>query len=245
MNNYVDLALRAYNNNRFCFTDFLSFADFTDLESERASFNGVKYQVSGGYDDAERVMVRFGNPDELGYEEDFPIVCIRIKFANKKFAVSCNHRDYLGSLMGLGLERKCFGDIICDDEGAYVFVQEKNASYVIDNLTSVGRNVVIVNAVDNIPVDVIKGSSQDVLIQVASLRIDGIAAHVFHLSRKDIIPYFFEKKIAVNGRIIENNDKQLKEGDIISVRGFGKFKLSEICGVSKKGKTNIKIEVYK
>lgn len=244
MNNYIDLALRAYNNNRYCFTDFLSIAEFSDLEAQRLSFSGVKYQSFGGYDGAERIIVRFGNPDELGYEEEFPIICIRIKFANKKFAVSCSHRDYLGSLMGLGLERKCFGDIICDEEGAYVFVHEKNAEYVIDNLTSVGRNTVMVSAVDKVPEHVISARTKELLVQAASMRVDGIAAHVFHLSRKDIIPYFFEKKIAVNGRIVENNDKQLAEGDVVSVRGFGKFKISEICGLSKKGKQNIKVDVF-
>lgn len=244
MNNYADLALRAYNNNRYAFTHFLSLAEFSDLESERTLFPGVKYLAFGGYPDAERVMVRFGNYDELQYDEKFPIVCIRIKFANKKFAVSCNHRDYLGALMGLGLERKCFGDIICDEAGAYVFVHENNADYVLSELTSVGRNVVTVAVVDGIPEDVIKGSTKEILVQAASMRVDGIAAHVFHLSRKDIIPYFFDKKVAVNGRITENNDKQIAEGDLVSVRGFGKFRVSEVCGLSKKGKQNLRIDVY-
>jgi len=244
MNNYKDLALRAYNNNRYYFTDFLSLSEYTELESERGSFSGVTYKSFGGYPDAERVMIRFGNENELGYIEDFPIVCIRITFANKKFASSCSHRDYLGSLMGLGLERKCFGDIICDDEGAYVFVEEKNAEYVIDSLSSVGRNIVKLSIIDELPEEIKKGKTKEVLIQAASMRVDGIAAHVYHLSRKDIIPYFFEKKVAVNGKIVENNDKQLNQGDIVSLRGFGKFKVSEICNISKKGKQNIKVEIF-
>lgn len=244
MNNYTDLARRAYNNNRFYFTDFLSLADFSELEAERSSFGGAQYEAFGGYPEAERVIVRFGNPEELGYTEDFPVKCLRIGFANKKFAKECSHRDYLGSLMGLGLERKCFGDIICDSEGAYVFVHEKNASYVVDSLTSVGRNTVIITEVDGLPSEAVSSRTKEALIQVASLRVDGIAAHVYHLSRKDIIPYFFEKKVAVNGRIVENNDKQLSEGDLVSVRGYGKFKVSEICGLSKKGKQNIKIELF-
>lgn len=244
MNNYTDLAIRSYNNNRYCFTDFLSLAEYSDLLNERNSFNGVKFESFGGYLDAERVMVRFGSEEELGYTEEFPIVCIRISFANKKFAKVCTHRDYLGSLMGLGLERKCFGDIICDDEGAYVFVHEKNSEYVLDNLTSVGRNTIICKKIDELPEEVSKGHTKEVMVQAASMRVDGIAAHVYHLSRKDIIPYFYDKRIAINGRIVENNDKQLAEGDVVSVRGFGKFKVSEVCGLSKKGKQNIKVEVF-
>lgn len=244
MNNYKDLALASYNKNRYTFTDFLSIAEFTDLESERSKFSGTEYTPYGGYLEAERVVVRFGNEKDFGYTEEFPIKCLRIAFVNKKFASKCIHRDYLGSLMGLGLERKCFGDIICDDEGAYLFVLEKNAEYVLDNLTSVGRNIVTCKLVDELPESLINGRTKEVLIQAASMRVDGIASHVFHLSRKDIIPYFFEKKVAVNGRIVENNDKQLKEGDVVSVRGFGKFNIARVSGVSKKGKQNITVNVF-
>ena len=244
MNNYTDLAMRAYQNNRYCFTSFLSMSEFADLEAERGSFPNVKYEAFGGYDGAERKVVRFGNEEDLGYVESYPVVCIRIDFANKKFATQCNHRDYLGSLMGLGLERKCFGDILCDGTGAFVFVLEKNASYILENLASVGRNIVRCKFVDEIPTETVEGQTKEILIQVNSMRVDGIISHIYKLSRKDTLPYFVDKKVAVNGRLVENNDKQLETGDVISVRGHGKFKITESGSITRKGKINVKAEVY-
>lgn len=244
MNNFVDLAHRAYKNNRYYFTDFLTLSEYGELEDLSNSFDGIPFDAFGGYEGAERVMVRFGNENLFGYEENFPIAILHIRLANKKYATACTHRDYLGSLMGLGLLRKCFGDILCDETGAYVFVQEKNLDYVLQNLTSVGKNTVIMQVLSELPENLLREHTKEISVQAASMRIDGIAAHVFHLSRKDIVPYFFEKKVAVNGRIVENNDRQLKEGDLVSVRGYGKFRVKETGGLSRKGKLNLRIDLF-
>ncbi len=244
MHNFSDLSKKSYNSNRFTFTDFLSLSEFSDLESEKGDFLEKCYESWGGYADAERVVVRFGSVDELGYEEEFPISIVRIDLAAPKFATKINHRDYLGSLMGLGLERRCFGDIICDEKGAYVFVHNRVIDTVMRELTAVGRNTISMKIVDELPEDYMQTRTKTQIVQVASMRADGIIAHVCKLSRKDVILLFQEKKVSVNGRLVENNDKQLVEGDAIAVRGFGKFKIAREAGLSRKGKCNLEIEVF-
>lgn len=244
MNNYKDLSKKSFNSNRFVFTDFLSMSEFADLEDEKKDFIEKTYTAFGGYPDAERVVVRFGSEDELGYSEEFPISCVRIDLASPKFATKINHRDYLGSLMGLGLERRCFGDIICDERGAYIFVHNRVLDTVMRDLTSVGRNTISMKVVDELPDNFLEARTKRQMIQVASMRVDGIIAHVYKLSRKDVITLFQEKKVSVNGRLVENNDKQLAEGDAIAVRGFGKFKIAREAGLSRKGKCNLEVDIF-
>ena len=89
-----------------------------------------------------------------------------------------------------------------------------------------------------------KAALKEITIQVASPRADAVIAKVYNLSRKDTIPYFTEKKVSVNGHIVENNDKMLAAGDTVSVRGFGKFNLLSEGGLSRKGKLNLTVEIF-
>ena len=241
---YTDLSNRAFNGNVYTFTDFLSLSEQEDLYSESKEFAPIPFSFSAGYGDGERKVCRFGDEDSLGYDQEFPIKCICIEPRSKKFMTQVSHRDYLGALMNLGLERKCFGDIILQGTSAYIFVLERNAQFVIDELTSIGRNPVKCKLVEY-KSDTITMDGKDMHLLVSSMRSDGIIAKTFNLSRKDAAALFFEKKIAVNGRLIENNDKQLNNGDVVSVRGFGKFKITDGGTLSRKGKINLDIVVYK
>lgn len=240
---YSDLAEKAYKNNTYIFTDFLSLSEQEDLYSESRDFSYIKFELIGGYDDAERKIAKFGSADAFGYDEDAPIVCLKISPLGEKFAKEVSHRDYLGTLMNLGLERKCFGDIIVSGKSAYVFVLERISDYVIDNTTRIANNPVMVSRAvfDN------NASSADgkiINIQVASMRCDALIAKAFDLSRKDAAAIFFEKKVAVDGRLVENNDHNINGLSTISVRGFGKFKIINIGGTTKKGKQIVTIEKY-
>ena len=101
------------------------------MEHER-DFNFISYEISGGYEDAERVIVRFGSEDELGYEEAYPITLLRIAPLQSKFADDLTHRDFLGSLMNLGIERDVLGDLLINEKCAYLFCKESVADYIID-----------------------------------------------------------------------------------------------------------------
>lgn len=241
----IELSNRAYQNNIYCFSDFLSLSqqDVLYQAARDKSFAPIKYDLFGGYENCERKMVRFGSEDDFGYVMDFPIECIKVEPLAKKFAKEYTHRDYLGSLMSLGIDRKKFGDIFVDGMDAYIYADESTADYLLENFVSVGRNSVKCSF-SQLPESYKKAALKEVTIQVASPRADAVISKVYNLSRKDTIPYFTEKKVSVNGHIVENNDKVLSAGDSVSVRGFGKFNIVTEGGLSRKGKLNLVIEVF-
>ena len=221
-----ELAERSYRGNCYTFTDFLSLAELScyyEMERE-LSFAGE--MVSGGSEGRERCMIRFGNPGELGYEQDFPIVCLRIRPLMKKFAEDLTHRDFLGALMNLGIERGTLGDIILQEKEAFLFCKEIIAPYIMENLTRVRHTSVLCEVTEEIPVE---GEAE---------------LKVYKLSRSDSAALFLQKRIFVNGRQCENNSHMLKDGDQISVRGYGRFIYAGGRGLSKKGKLNALIQIY-
>ena len=241
----IELSNRAYQNNIYTFSDFLSLSQQEVLYQavRDKAFAPIRYDLFGGYENCERQMARFGSEADFGYEVEFPIKCIKVEPLAKKFAKEYTHRDYLGSLMSLGIDRKKFGDIFVDGMDAYIYVDEATADYLIENFVSVGRNSVKCSF-GELPESYKKSALKETTIQVASPRADAVIAKVYNLSRKDTIPYFTEKKVSVNGHIVENNDKLLAPGDTVSVRGFGKFNLLAEGGLSKKGKLNLTVEVF-
>ena len=96
-------------------------------------------------------MIRFGSPEELGYEEDFPIVTLKIAPKSEKFADKLTHRDFLGALMSLGIEREVLGDIVIRDNVGYLFAKEDIAEYIKDSLTEIKHTAVRINTADSLP----------------------------------------------------------------------------------------------
>ena len=112
-NRIKDLADKSFRQNVYTFTGFLGLSE-QDLfwkMIQKGELSYAAHKLFGGYEEAERVIVRFGAEDDLGYEEDFPIVCVHIKPLIVKFADALSHRDFLGALMNLGIERSTLGDI--------------------------------------------------------------------------------------------------------------------------------------
>ncbi len=95
-------------------------------------------------------MLRFGSPEEFGYEEAYPISCIYAKPIQLKFAEALSHRDFLGALMNLGIERSCIGDIRAGEEGGYFYCQSSMTSYICENLTQVKHTHVKCEVVERV-----------------------------------------------------------------------------------------------
>lgn len=243
LSRFKDLANRCYQKNIYTYTDFLSLADVALFMEHERDFSFVPATLYGGMEDSERVMIRFGSEEQLGYDEEFPIATICIKPLQNKFADDLSHRDFLGSLMNLGIERDVLGDILINEKSAYIFCMDKVADYIIDSLSRVKHTSVMVTRVSEIP-DIMKKEPVEMSLQIPSERIDAIVAKVYHVSREDAISLFREKKVFVNGRLMENNSGSVKNGDSITVRGFGKFNYKGMTGLSKKGKVNAIIEKY-
>ena len=141
---FQDMARRAYNRNIVVCSDFLDLHELHNLQYLNMDDLGVKLRLSGGYEEAERQIAAF-LPDAFVYfeEDDFPIRCIAIRPLNDKFSEELTHRDYLGALMHLGIERSCLGDILVQGHTAYVFCLEKMAELICREVTRIRHTTVM------------------------------------------------------------------------------------------------------
>ena len=225
-NRIRELADKSYNQNQYTFTGFLGLAEQDALWQVEREVKFAGITLYGGREEAERKILRFGSEAELGYEQPFPICCIRIRPLSAKFADKLSHRDYLGALMNLGIERSTIGDIL-PGEGEAFFRHTHVKCEVVDAAAEVPQEEPVRQ-----------------VIQVASPRVDAVIAKVYNKSRSDCLELFRAGKVYVNGRLCENNSKPLEAGDVVNARGYGKFRISGEPHATRKGKLAIEAEVY-
>ncbi len=235
-----ELKSRSENRGIFTYSDFLS---PTKQEVVCRLFRD-SFELYGGADFCERKIVRFGNLNEIAYEEPFPIAVIEISLRGEKFSRELTHRDFLGAITSLGIERDKIGDIFSDGKKAYVCLSETLSEYVIQNLQSVGRVPVDVRFANCVPSGYMP-KREEKIINVASVRLDAVIARVCCVSREKVQDFFKEGRVSVCGKAIEKSFYELKPGDVISVKGFGKFVLKKTEGVSSKGRQFVFVEVFK
>ncbi len=242
-NRIKDLADKSFKQSIYTFSGFLGLSEQDVFWKAENELRYVSYSLWGGTETSERKVLRFGSPEDLGYEELYPIVCVHIQPAAPKFAEKLSHRDYLGALMNLGIERSTLGDIKTADKDAYLFCLDSIAEYICTNLDKVRHTAVkcsVITEAKELPED--EPEEREVLLP--SLRLDVCLAKVYNQSRNDILEYFRSGKVYVNGRLCENNSKTLKEGDAVNLRGFGKFIYTGVVYETKKGKICAQVQVY-
>lgn len=240
----LELAERSYNNNVYTFTPFLGLSEqqaFYEVQREVAY---AGYGMEGGSPLCERKMIRFGSPEILGYEEAYPIQCLKIEPLTPKFAEHLTHRDFLGAIMNLGIERSTVGDIFVEDKEAFVFCQDSIAKYLTENLEQVRRTRVKC-AVSEITEKLCAPITEQVSLSVASVRIDTVIAKLYNIARSQSVELLKSGRVYVNGRETENNSYALKKGDTVTARGFGRFVYTGEQGETRKGKMRIGVEVYR
>ncbi|MBR2561089.1 MAG: hypothetical protein IKE31_02955 [Eubacterium sp.] len=239
-NRYAELAEKSRRQHIYQYTDFLTPADAADAcsvvpEKERAVF--------GGAQNCERVIVRYGDPADTGFEEPFPIAVIRIRPQHARYAENLTHRDYLGALMHLGIERDILGDILVRETGTYVFTEEHMAEYICRELTQVRHTSVCCEILQDVPEDALPRLEAESVI-AASARLDVILAKVYHLSRTRSKELFAAGHVQIGGRVCEKESILPRSGDIVSVRGYGKFRYEGETGTTKKGSLVLEILKY-
>lgn len=243
-NRFRELADKAFSQNMFVFTGFLGLSEqdiFWKMERELAH---AGYTLYGGAQETDRQVVRFGNVEELGYEVPFPIVCVHVSPMMAKFADKLSHRDFLGALMNLGIDRSTIGDIRVGDKEAYLFCLDSIAAYICENLGQVKHTNVKCEIVDE-AAQVPEEEPERVNVQVASLRIDAVIAKVYNKSRESCLELFRTQKVYVDGRLCENNSRQLKQDETVNARGYGKFRVVGEPRETKKGKLSLDVLVYR
>lgn len=236
----IEYEKKFVTQNRSLFTDFYNKDWMQDVLQRYLGCTqqpGLKY--FGGYEDAERAVAGF--VDE--YNEDEPICALRInvKTGPQK---ALSHRDYLGALLGLGIERSKLGDIIIDEQGAYLIVKPPLDEYIQWNVTSIGRySQIEIRQIDFSEIKAVKPTTKAIRGTVASLRADSIFALAFGISRSTAAKLLQHEKGLRFGSSIESSTI-LKEGDVCVLRGYGKFRLENIGGQTRKDRISIAIEKY-
>ncbi len=191
----------------------------------------VEVRLFGGYEYAERVVAGFF--PEYAEKEDFPLSAVEIRY-NEEYSRRLSHRDFLGSVLGLGLDRGKIGDIIVKDGGAIVFAKSEAADFIMYNLDKVGRTKVSCN----IPTDITEYTEtvmgKEKVGVVASPRADAVISKVFNVSRSSAAEYIKAGKVFVNWAPLESVSGHIGENDVITLRGKGRVKLLEFMGNTKK-----------
>ncbi len=243
---FLETAARAGRQGICLYTDFLDLAQLDVLARVSSGFQGVPVSLWGGNPACERMMARFGEEDQWmsGPEgSDFPITGLRIRPDAPKYAEKLGHRDCLGALIHLGIDRSVLGDIFVTDEEAYLFCEETIAPFLCENLTRIRHTAVHCEPVEEIPADALP-RLEERCVNAASERLDVIVAAVYRLSRSQSQDLFRGGRIFVNGRTNETAYARPKEGDVISVRGFGRFLYGGVAYETKKGRYGVRVQVY-
>lgn len=248
----TELKERAADNSMITFTNFLSVDERSILKPmEKVNNKYVDTFYFGGSADAERTVAvfvpRFYEIDDiaayfLDNPDESPLVLIEV---TKDRFTEMTHRDYLGSLMALGLKRETLGDIIVSDKGAYIISLKSIAGYICDNLKRTGRGSVNCKVVDfsNLPSG--EDSGKEMFCSVASLRLDCVVAAAFSVSRSSAVESITKGLVFVDSVQIMKTDFLLSESSKIVLRGKGKAVIMAESGKSKKGRIRLIIKRYK
>ena len=240
---WAELMDRAVQRGIYTRTGFLSLGEQSLLLSLLQGRQEVPYTAFGGMEGCERRVFQFGDESLCGYEQPLPIRCLRIEPRGQKFSDPLAHRDCLGALMALGVERETLGDLFPEETGVYLFCLDTVAPYLTDSLTSVGRTPVQVFETEPPSAGALLRLRPG-LVKLASLRLDSLISGAYNLSREEGQRLIAGQKVFLNGLPAAKASMEPKAGDLISVRGYGRFRLEGDQGLTKKGKHNISISYY-
>ncbi len=238
----LDLSAQAERQGAYTFSGFLSLPEQDLFLSLQRDFPTAS-RLFGGNASAERKLAVFGSPDEFGYEPELPIAVIAVSPLSLKYGEALSHPDYLGALLNLGIDRSLIGDIIIREKQAWFFCLESAAAFLSESLTKVRHTDVRCERVfGDIPE--LEPVLEEIRVNVASERLDAIVAAYTGISRSHVEELFTKQRVFVNGRVILKESTNLKEGDVLNVRGFGKAIYGGIDGTSKKGRLYVVLKKY-
>ena len=220
-------------------TDFLDPRQRFIVQSVIGQSNELTLHMSGIFEQAERQRIVIAPSYYELQEEDFQIAVLRVKYPAK--FVQLKHPDVLGSLLSLGLDRSKFGDIRIADEMIQFAVAEEVASYVMANLSSIGKVKVHVEKVGLEPLLQMEEEWVESNTTVSSMRLDVVLAQVFNISRQKSQSLISAGRVKVNWTVREQMSFELQEGDIVSARGFGRMKVIMTEGRTKKDKIRLQV----
>jgi len=231
---------RAAERHEWKRTDFMDPRQLDIVRSLANRSGSVVLRFEGGNPDSERQRALIA-PD-YAYLDDEPMgVQALAVTADSQGHLELDHGDYLGALLGLGVKRDLIGDIHVLEDGCHCLVTEEIADYVNIHLRQVHRVHVLTELIPLSSLRVMKPKLEEMSISVASMRLDGIASDAFRISRTKIVEPIRAGRCRVNWKVEENPSAALQAGDVVSMKGLGRFKVLDVEGMTKKGRFRVSI----
>lgn len=200
---------------------------------------GMKIKTHGLLETSERKQILFMKYDS----DDIEFPCKILEINNLSKFKKQEHKDYLGSILGLNIKRELLGDILVLENKAYVIVSEKISEYLVNNLEQIGNTPCRINIVEYIEETTVT-EFQEMLIRVSSERLDSAVSELIKVSRSVAVDGIESGNIMLNYSVQKRKDKTLNISDVITIRQHGKFIFSEDLGLTKKGKKKLLFKKY-
>lgn len=233
----ADLERRAGHSGRPCFSRFLDPKETALFK--KAMHPRLPFLLWGGYADCERQMLGFFPEFQEPAFEQFPIRALRL-YAGEELG----HRTVLGSVMALGIERNLIGDVAMEAAGPVLFICDTICDYLRLNLVKAGRSKVQVEDAPLESLSLLSRSFELITGTVASLRLDCVLGLLTGVSRSGAEELLRKELVSVNFSVCTKGAVTLSEGDVLSVRKFGRAEVLEILGETKKGRLKIILKKY-
>lgn len=203
-----------------------------------ANYAGVAIEYFGGFVGASRVRGILYLQDAPSLE-DFQIAAFTIEYPRK--FVRLEHRQILGTLMSLQVDRSRIGDILLDEEGnGYVVFSKEMAPYFQEHFTQIGSTSIKLRETDITTLQW-EEKLEEFQIMVASLRLDVVVSAILNLSRAQSAEYFKLGYVQLNHQQELNHSRTCKVGDLLSLRKYGRCKILEQVRVTKNQKLVLRV----
>lgn len=237
----IDKTYSCIKNYDAKYTDFLNPYEVKNSIAILNTFDDIKYKVHGGIKEAERSVISIF-PYYMEYEDiQSPIKALQIE-GNFKFK-EIKHKDYLGSLLGLGIKREKIGDINIHDNFCQVIVSRDISDFIIMNLEKVARNNVKVKEISENDLVYSGPKYKEISLTVSSQRLDCLISGIYNISRQESLKLINAEKVFVDYEKVISTSKTIERGSLISVRGKGRVIIADIGDISKKGKIKVKAKL--
>jgi len=242
----LDSARSCAQTGRPAFSDFFDPARcsrFLRVLGSLRSELRVAASAFGGAENCERRMIGICPDDSCIDESAYPITALEVTY-NARYAPDLGHKDFLGSVLGLGIERAHVGDVMVRDGSAVVFVCSDIAGFILANLERVGKTAVKAAPAGAAPLNVEAGRARELTLTLSSMRLDNLISAAHRLPRSKAADLIRAEKVFVNWALVKSVSENVKPGDIVTARGFGRLRVAGVMGLSKKDKIRLKIEIF-
>ncbi|MFA6939466.1 MAG: YlmH/Sll1252 family protein [Clostridiaceae bacterium] len=233
---YNDIISAESNNYPAVSKDFLTPNVWKTIIECKKQLN-INVRTYGVFEESERRTLIFNSKGNFGVK--------LVKIENNNKFISLSHRDYLGGVLSLGIKRQKLGDFILKDNVCYFPCKEEIAEYLSDNIKTIGNTKVKVSLIDKEAVNLLIIDYDDIAIEVPSLRLDSIVSEITKSSRNEGVNLIKRGFVFYNYSEADDKSRMISLNSVITIRGYGKYKIEDEIGKTKKGNIKIYIKKYK